>query len=259
MKNIILSIIIGCLIMTLGCKSGSGNESIKSANTYAVVVGMENSNFAGKCPGAVLDSTRMQTLLSGYCTNVTWLHDATATKAAVTAALRSAIVMAGDNGLVIFYYSGHGGSNPFPDTGIEETDGKDEYLCLYDTYLRDNEIWNIIKTCRSRFFMLSDSCHSSTQFRNSGFMLIPPLSFDHTLNENQPFSMLCWSGCPDEDYSYGASTGGQFTNALLRHFNNNKTYQSLWLSIKNDQTLRAYENPQSTVLGNGFEGKLIFR
>jgi hypothetical protein len=71
--------------------------------------------------------------------------------------------------------------------------------------------------------------------------------------------MLCWSGCPDDTYSYGASSGGQFTNALLRHLDATKTYEYLWNEIKNDRLLRSYENPQSTVLGNGFTGKAIFR
>ena len=87
----------------------------------------------------------------------------------------------------------------------------------------------------------------------------PPLAFDHNLNETQPFSMLCWSGCPDDTYSYGSSSGGQFTNAIFRHFNEKLTYQELWDKIKNDKTLRAYENPQSTVIGCGFDGKEIFR
>ena len=72
-------------------------------------------------------------------------------------------------------------------------------------------------------------------------------------------AMLCWSGCPDDTFSYGASSGGQFTNAILRHFNDQKTYEALWNEIKNDKTLRMYENPQSTAIGSGFDGKCIFR
>lgn len=242
-----------------GCKSeGTAPSEAKSTNTYVVVVGMENSNFAGACPGAGHDADRMYRLLSAYTPNIVLYRDSNATKANVVAALKRAVANAND-GLVIFSYSGHGGSEPFYDTGKEEVDGKDEFLCLYDTYMRDNEIWEIISQSKGRVFFITDSCHSQTQFRNPVFRMRPPLSFDHTINENQPFSMLCWSGCPDSDYSYGASSGGQFTNALLRHFNNNDTYQSLWDKIKQDKILRTYENPQSTIIGNGFEGKEIFR
>lgn len=243
-----------------GCKSpittDSGNT--KAITTQVVVVGMERSQFAGSCPGARYDSDRMYRLLKKYAADSVLLQDSNATKANVTTAFKRAIAKAG-NGMVIFYYSGHGGSEPFPDTGIEEADGKDEFLCLYDTYLCDNDIWNMIKESKGRVFWITDSCHSETQFRTPGFVLNPPLSFDHKLNEEHGFSLLCWSGCPDKDYSYGASTGGQFTNALLRHFKDTKTYQALWDEIKTDKTLRAYENPQSTVIGDGFDNKEIFR
>lgn len=246
-------------VICIGCKMGDETNSMaKSTNTYAVVVGMEKSQFAGECPGAGYDADRMYKLLEQYTAGLVLLRDNNATKANVVDALTRAIENAG-NGLVVFYYSGHGGSEPFPDTGIEETDGKDEFLCLWDTWLRDNDIWKMIQKCKGRFFMISDSCHSQTQFRSPTFRLKPLLAWDTTLNENHQFSLLCWSGCPDNTYSYGASTGGQFTNALLRHFNSKKTYEYLWDEIKNDKTLRAYENPQSTAIGNGFVGKSIFR
>ena len=241
-----------------GCKSdGTVQPEAKSTNTYVVVVGMENSRFAGDCPGAGYDADRMFKLLSSYTPNIVLFRDSNATKANVTAALNKAIASTTD-GLVIFCYSGHGGSEPFYNTGNEEVDGKDEFLCLYDTYMRDNEIWSIISKSKGRVFMITDSCHSQTQFRNPVFRMRPPLAFDHNLDEAQPFSLLCWSGCPGSDYSYGASTGGQFTNALLRHFKATETYQSLWDKIKQDKTLRAYENPQSTVIGCGFNEKGIF-
>lgn len=255
---IALSLSIATAAILLGCKNPDDNMVAKTNSTYAVVVGMEQSRLAGACPGAGYDAARMKTLLSQYTSNISYLRDANATKTAVSSALRNAIAKAG-SGLVVFYYSGHGGSDPFPNTGAEEVDGKDEYLCLYDTYMKDNEVWEIIKTCRGRFFLLVDACHSETMWRSPGFRVVPPLSYDHEMGGEYPFSMLCWSGCPDSDYSYGSAAGGQFTNALLRHFAANKTYEYLWNEIKNDRVLRAAENPQSTAIGDGFTGKPMFR
>lgn len=254
---------LAAIVMICGLFSGCKHEEInystaKSTNTCAVIVGMENSRFAGACPGAGYDAERMYKLLSQYAANVVLFRDGNATKANVVNALKSAITKAKD-GLVIFYYSGHGGSEPFPDTGIEETDGCDEFLCLYDTWMRDNEIWSIISQSKSRVFLIFDCCHSQTMMKNAGFKLNIPLAWDHTMNDKVSFSMLCWSGCPDNAYSYGSSTGGEFTNALLRHFDSRKTYEYLWDEIKKDKTLRSFENPQSTVLGNGFIAKPIFR
>lgn len=254
--------LLGC-----GCIHDGGNTvpsgddttvNVKTTATYAVVIGMENSKFAGACPGAKLDSDRMFSLISKYAQNIVLLQDENATRATVRGAIESAVAKS-ENGLFILYYSGHGGSDPFPDTGIEETDGRDEYLCLYDNYMRDNEIWSMISKCKGRVFIITDSCHSQSQFRSRKFLLLPPLGFDHTINEAHSFSMLCWSGCPDSDYSYGSSTGGQFTNTLLKYFSSSYTYQELWDKIKVDKTLRAYENPQSTVIGGGFYNNLIFR
>ena len=261
MKSRIIGLVMASAICAFffGCKSDKEpKQETKSTNTYVVVVGMENSNFAGACPGAGYDADRMYKLLSVYSPNIELYKDAKATKVNVVAALKKAIEVAKD-GLVIFCYSGHGGSEPFPNTGKEEIDGKDEFLCLYDTYMKDNEIWDIISKSKGRVFLYFDCCHSETMMRSPGFRLKIPLSWDHTMSDSVPFSLLCWSGCPDNTYSYGAANGGQFTNALLRHFDSKKSYEYLWNEIKNDKTLRAYENPQSTALGNGFDGKAIFR
>ena len=261
MSNIFTSIFSLTAIVgfVCGCDKEEPNTTARTNSTYAVVVGMENSQLAGRCDGAGYDADRMYNLISKYTPNIVRFKDSAATKSNVVKAMTDAIEKSGTEGLVIFSYSGHGGSEPFKDTGIEETDGKDEYLLLWDTYLRDNEIWNIISKSKSRVMLTVDACHSQTMFRNAGVRIVPPLSWDHTLNEASSFSMLCWSGCPDDTFSYGSSTGGQFTNALLRHFNESKTYEQLWNDIKNDRTLRSFENPQSTVIGKGFEGKMVFR
>lgn len=256
-----LSVAIASMLLA-GCRTpceDNDDVTAKTSNTYAVVVGLEYSRFAGSCPGAGFDAERMRDLLGKYSANVVYLRDSAATKANVVSSLKKAVEKSGESGLVIFYYSGHGGSEPFPDTGIEEDDGSDEYYCLYDTYMRDNDMWKIISQSKGRVFLINDCCHSQSIFREPMVKINPPLSWDHTLNEKSSFSMLCWSGCPDDTYSYGASTGGQFTNALLRHFSENKTYEYLWEEIKNDNVLRRYEDPQSTVLGDGFEAKRVFR
>ena len=260
MHNIAVAILAAVCGLIGGCKTDVPQTSTtKSTNTYAVVVGMETSRFAGNCPGAGYDADRMYKLLCQYTPNAVLLRDGNATKAAVTAALTSAIAKAG-NGLVVFFYSGHGGSEPFGDTSAEETDGKDEFYCLYDTYMRDNDMWKMIRECRGRIMLINDCCHSSTLYRHPNISLSKAVRLSAmSRRDGNSFSMLCWSGCPDDTYSYGASTGGQFTNALLRHFDSKKTYDYLWNEIKSDKTLRQYEDPQRTVIGRGFDGKAIFQ
>lgn len=245
-----------CLIV-LGCKMCdpmSGVTVEKSKSLSAVVIGMENSKSAGSCPGAEYDATRMGRLLGKYSDDVTLLIDRQATTKTVVDALREAV----KSDLCVVYYSGHGGSGRFNTTGEEEVDGRDEYLCLYDGVLIDNEIWKIISKARGRVFLIFDCCHSETMFRVP-CITMRSIPFSATLNTKSTFSMLCWSGCPDDTYSYGSASGGEFTNCLLKYFSPTKTYDYLWGEIARDKKLQRFEKVQRTVIGGGFTGRNMFR
>lgn len=254
-----------------GCKVDSGSGSgdggsqqpsvTQSDTTYAVVIGMENSDYFGACPGAGLDAKRMNELLGKYTKNITYLTDKKATYKAVTEAMKKGIEK---SELFILFYSGHGGSEAFADTGSEEADGRDEFLCLNDRYMRDNDIWAIISKSKGRVHILADCCHSGSIYRSPVLTMTAPLEKKSyrtlkALRDGESFSMLCWSGCPDDTYSYGSSTGGKFTNTLLKYFDANLTYDGLWTKIKADKNLLVYEDSQSTLIGKGFDGKKVFR
>lgn len=72
-------------------------------------------------------------------------------------------------------------------------------------------------------------------------------------------NMLCWSGCPDNTYSYGSSDGGEFTNTLLAYFSKSDTYAQLWDKIKSDKSLKKAEIVQETVIGEDFRSMKVFR
>ena len=231
--------------------------STRTTAVHAVVVGMEYSKFAGACPGAALDSGRMYSLLARHANSVILLQNQNATHFAVKDAIQTAIERSG-TGLFILYYSGHGGSDPFPDTGMEETDGKDEYLCLYDKYMRDNEIWGMISKAKGRVLLINDCCHSRTMFMSPSISLTSAMPLGATWNEEGPISMQCWSGCPDDTFSYGSDSGGHFTNALLRHYKTDMSYEDLWKKIEADAALRVYERVQRTIMGKDFSGERAF-
>lgn len=254
---------LASLLITGGCVSDDIPEidvdvNAKTSSTYAVVIGMEDSKFAGACPGSKLDSNRMYALLSKYAQNTLLLQDKNATRANVKGAIEGYVEKSG-TGLFILYYSGHGGSEPFPDTGIEEDDGMDEYLCLYDSYMRDNEIWSMISRSKGRVLIITDSCHSKTQFRTPAITLAKSKVMRATSTEEGCISMQCWSGCPDNAFSYGSSSGGQFTNSLFRHFDQNLTYDELWKKIEQDSILKMYETVQRTLMGKDFKDMVVFR
>lgn len=258
MNRLICTLFAIALAAFTGCKDiDDPQPSVTpelSSGTAAVVIGMENS-FAGNCPGANLDAKRMNDLLSKYTTNVTYLTNEKATHDRVASAMKAAV----SHDLCIIYYSGHGGSQAFSDTGAEETDGRDEFLCVYDRMFRDNEIWSIISKSKGRVFLLFDCCHSATMFRVPGITFAKARKVMSARKDGEGFSMLCWSGCPDDAYSYGSKTGGEFTNCLLAKFAANKTYEYLWNEISADKNLKLSEEVQKTEIGTGFIGKPVFK
>lgn len=223
------------------------NKSVK-----AVVVGMENSHKYGSCPGAELDAKNMQGILDKAGCPVNLLINAKKND------VISAMVDAVQSDLAIIYYSGHGGSQRFSDTGPEETDGKDEFLCLDDGLMKDNEIWHIICQAKGRVFLVFDCCHSETMFRSAGFTMDVISDAVLPLDADGPVGMICWSGCADNTYSYGSSTGGELTNAIRRHLNKDSTYASLWKAVSNDVILKKYEIVKKNTIGLSFEDKRIF-
>lgn len=236
----------------LRSKKFSEQEMTTNMDIAVVVVGMEHSKFAGNCPGAEKDASSMADLFRQYTSNIKVFLNGTATISNIKNALKDAV----KSDLTIFYYSGHGGSERFADTGSEEVDGKDEFLCPYDGYLRDNDLWEITSKAKGRVFEIFDCCHSETMFRTSGIQM-RNIPFARSIDSSNP-NILVWSGCPDNTYSYGSAEGGQFTNTFLKYYSKSISYADLWKRIKSDSNLAKYESVQKTIIGEFPETKQIF-
>ena len=250
---------------TSGRSSVAGMDKSKR---FALVIGIERSAKYGSCPGARKDSNSLYRELKPRCNTVSLLQDAGASRASILNEMKRLISRVPRDGMFIMTYSGHGGSQAFTNTKDEE-DGKDEFLCCYDTYLKDDFIWEMVTKCRGKVFLFFDCCHSETMYRAP---FLPPrglmkdvedeedsdvaamgASRDATIPDS-PVVMLVWSGCPDDTYSYGDASGGLMTNALTSAIASGKeTYADIWKSIKSDTNLKQYSQvPQQTVLG-GFD------
>ena len=234
----------------------------KSPTTSVVIVGVESSKVFGSCPGARHDAQEMQKLMSQYTDDVTILLDDCATKRAVAAAFRRAV----KNELCIFCYSGHGGNQALPDTGKEEADGKDEFLCLYDGPFLDNSVWKIISEGQGRVVMFLDCCHSSDMFRVQNPFAVGFGSVDtartagrtlHVVDDK--VSALVWAGCHESTVSWGSSSGGKFTNTLLKYYNPELSYDDLWAKVSVDRNLLNCQIPYRVIIGNPFGGNKVFR
>ena len=254
MKHLICALFLGTL---MGCINPETPDqgTPKDTSTWVVCVGMENSQFAGACPGAEYDCRRMTKLFKQYSTNVNSFISAQATYANVKAAL----VRAAQNAdLFIFYYSGHGGA---ANTGNkQEADLQDEFLCFWDREMMDDEVWSIISKAKGRVMIIFDCCHSATMYKvPAPITLKRAIPLQATHNVEGSLSLMVWSGCPDDTYSYGDDNGGKLTNTLLKYFNPSMSYDYIWNCIENDTSLKRFEEVQRTLMGSRFGSKKIFR
>lgn len=249
-----LMVILAAVLCISGCtliEDAVTEDPSKKA--FVITVGVENG-YAGDCPGARKDCNNMKSLLKKYAKTQLSFVDAQATVDKVSAALEMGV----QTPLCIFYYSGHGGSVG-GSTDSTEIDGHDEFICLFDQGMMDDDIWDIVSQAKGRVVLIFDCCHSGTMYRG-------PISFNRARRKLKATSklpgnvqILCWSGCPDNTYSYGSNAGGYFTNTLLDHYLQSRSYDSLWKQIENDSSLKKYEKVQRTIIGSDFGSKKVFQ
>jgi len=254
---------------------------MNNTNVKLLCIGVADSQLAGKCAGADLDAKDMfqeiTSLVSPVYSKLLISNEATYEN--VVNELSE--ICSGDEGLAILFYAGHGGSQQVKLPAPDEADGKDEYIMLYDHYLLDDQIWNIVSKSKRRIFMIFDCCHSETMFRLAPdivniteknpvkkflkkilyklFSVFSPQNsiFAYLkskrdakkretilLNQHPAFSeLLCWSACADDKVSYGSSRGGLFTMTLLSYLEHCSalTYDAFWEKISSDSRLRSKE------------------
>lgn len=231
-----------CASILTGCAGITNNAS----DTSVVIVGMQNSKVFGPCAGCGNDVVRMKKLLAPYSKHVTVLQNGEATRANV----KNALIEGSKRNLLIFYYTGHGGQNNNGDPS--ETDKRDEFLCLWDGMFLDNELWNIAVGANGKVMYIIDACHSATMYRSIGEQL-ETRSLE--TRGNSP-SVLCWSGCRDDNESFASDNGGYFTTAITKRIKSHYTYDRAWNEIKSYPTVKP-QQPQKTEIGKGW-GTLVF-
>ena len=238
-------------------------QTLDKNKKFALVVGMENSRY-GACPGADKDSNTMNAMISQYVdsSHIVRLNNKQATVGAFKKALTEQIGKVPEDGLLILTYSGHGGQYNKSSTAKDETDGRDEFLCLYDGALIDNDLWEMFGWCKGRVFVVFDCCHSGTMYR------LPTEQEDGVEEEDRlpldaPFfakfenvrdvarKMLVVSGCGEETVSWGDSkNGGVLTSSMKRVFNKCLTYREWWNKFKADASFKKVKQvPICTKIG----------
>lgn len=247
------------------CQEKDVCQTTDRTKKFAVIVGMETSKW-GSCPGSNKDSNVMLDLIKQYVDtdHIIKYNNNQGTVSAVRKALEEQIKKVPPDGLFIFTYSGHGGQYNKSSSAQNETDGKDEFLCLYDGALIDNDLWTIMNQCEGRVVCIYDCCHSGTMYRlpheqEEGDEVEDRLPLEKPFfakyeNVRAGISMLVISGCGEETVSWGDSVnGGVLTAAMKKHFNKCLNYRDWWKKFKDESTFKKVKQvPICTKIG-GFD------
>ena len=225
---------INWVIRLLTGSLGSPKDKIRLLS-----VGMGTSRKFGACPGASLDASNIYNKVQAK--KKVLLLERQATKSAVLSELIAAVNGTSDSGLLIFFFSGHGGQIRSKDPG--EVDGYDETLCVDDGEIVDNEIWNIISKAKCRIFMVTDCCHSGTNYQQ----IDRPKVFTMSTESRSGVRLLHWGGCSDNQYSYGDNSGGDLTNAILPYIGQGVSYKDVFKKVK--RAVKESEVPTKAVIG----------
>ncbi|MBF0138117.1 MAG: caspase family protein [Magnetococcus sp. DMHC-1] len=151
------------------------DSSLLHADTFALVIGINEYENFGKLDGAVNDANDVAAALQQYkARKIIKLLDKDATRDRIMAAWKSIITMAKPGDTLFLHYAGHGAQQPERIPGSEPT-GKDSFWLMSGfaasgpaTYERilDDEIAVMLKAAKPlQVVMISDSCHSGTMTR----------------------------------------------------------------------------------------------
>lgn len=197
----------------------------------AVVAGLTRvdpaayNGWSGDCPGSDVDAETFALMCEGEGVPLALLRNTGATRAGVLDAARSMVATLAPDGLLILYFSGHGGQKRQAVSG-SEPDGQDETICLWDGPLRDDDVWTMLQRLPAgvRVWMITDSCNSGTNYRGVHDYAGGIAAAAAREGRGRSVSLLHWGGCGDGEYSYGSPQGGHFTTALVDAWRRGQSY-----------------------------------
>ena len=167
--------------------TGSGGQMTTTtsgfSNYYAVLVGISDYQEISDLQYAHLDATEMRTKLSGHANwnseNISVLVNSAATKQNIESSINQMAEGITSDDLFLFFLSGHGGyvvdenGDNVDFDPADETDGRDEFVCTYNTLLDsyDNDILDdefatwMSNIPTDNIVIILDTCHSGGMFK----------------------------------------------------------------------------------------------
>jgi metacaspase-1 len=227
----------------------------------ALLIGINYKDTEGELRGCVNDVNDLKKMLTSKYdyspSNVTTVIDSQATRENILKQFTQ-LLRSGKSGETLFVsFSGHG---YYWDDNYnkDEIDGKDELIVTVDNYaIVDDELKNIIDANLKEnvtLIALFDNCHSGTildlpyhYFKEDKEMI------HHSLCKDTKGTVICLSGCRDDQVSMDAYLQGNFNGALTFHFvemlthNRSLTWKKLVDSLRSNLELKQFNQvPQIT-------------
>lgn len=191
----------------------------------ALLVGINYVNTSSELRGCVNDVNDLKQMLTtkfNYSdANIVTLTESQATRQNILSQLTTLLQSSESGDTLFFSFSGHG--HYTRDNSMDEMDGKDELIISVDRYaIVDDELKQIIDSHikeKVTLFVLVDTC-------NSGTILDLPYQYfkgeqemiHHSANMDTKGTVICVSGCRDDQLSMDAYLEGDFNGALTFHF-----------------------------------------
>jgi len=278
-----LRLLFGGKSTTTSTTTDTTTTKISGGNKKAVCIAINDyPGYNNDLRGCINDARNWAKYLKGKGFHIVkMLLDASATKAAVIKALKELFAGAVSGDELVVTYSGHGTN--VRDYNGDESDGRDEALCMYDGNLIDDDIQKLIKKLPEgvKLTIISDSCHSGTVTR--AFMeatngeeyakaryMPPEDDIEAFALSEMPLNKSVFSprsgmkeiliaGCKSTEYSYDARINGQATGAFSYHAinilknNPNITYNDFYKKLS--QELPSSQYPQTPQLEGSEESK----
>lgn len=192
----------------------------------ALLVGINYQGTSSQLRGCVNDVNDLKNMLTSKynysSSNILTLTDSQATKKNIMTRLTQLLQSSQSGETLFFSFSGHGyfWNDIYKK---DEIDGKDELIVTVDNYaIVDDELKYVIDTYLKEnvtLITLFDNCHSGTildlpyQYYKGNQEMI-----HHSLSIDTKGTVICLSGCRDDQVSMDAYLEGDFNGAMTYNF-----------------------------------------
>lgn len=255
----ILSLLFGCATAPRAPLPAFEPDGTNLVPRAALVVNLTRvsvdayGGWTGDCIGTDIDAEKACGALDALGIPYLALSNETATIAGVKAAALAVGAKVAPGGLLMLYFSGHGGQRA---AFGPELDERDETICLYDGQLLDDTVWAMLQDVPRgvRVWMVTDCCNSGTNYRAA-----PPHDYAPAMRSwwRKDPDLLHWGAARDGQNAVGSSEGGFFTLALEAAYRPGMTYKAWFDAAK--AVVKGKQKPQMSHTGDDFSDREAFQ